>query len=357
MPVIRKLSFRSLIALALVSLSPSVLAAKEINMTVISGHPPAIAVVKLLKNFFIPEVDKRLAKTGNYKINWTQAYAGTVAKVPAVFEAIEQGIADMGHVFMGVEGAKMPMAAITYKTPFGTSDLVKQLEIVEALHDKVPEMRKAYGKYNQVLIALAGVDSYHIFAKFPVTKLEDIKGKKLGIPGTAATWLKNTGATAVRGNLTTYYNNLKTGVFDGIVVFSSGALPFKYYEVAPNLITTHVGAMFSAVLTVNKTRWDAFPDEVKKVFREVGKEYTLAVGKNRNAAGKKTLGVVKKKGGKVTDLPEAERIRWAKSLPNLGKEWAASLDKKGMPGTKILNTYMELSRNAGVKFARDWDKE
>ena len=332
-------------------------AAKEIKMTVISGHPPAVAVVKYLRDFFVPEVDKRLAKTGNYKIKWTQAYAGTVAKVPAVFEAIEQGIADMGHVFMGVENAKMPMAAITYATPFGTGNLFKLLQVVEALHEKIPEMKQAYEKYNQVLIALAGVDSYHIFAKFPLTKLSDLKGRKLGIPGAAANWLKNTGAAAVRGNLTTYYNSLKTGVYDGIVVFGSGALPFKFYQVAPNLITTNVGAMFSAVITVNKDRWNAFPAEVKQVFRAVGKEYTRVVGKDRVAAAKKTLAVVRKSGGVVTELPEAERVRWARSLPNLGKQWAAALDKRGMPGTRILNTYMDLARKQGVRFARDWDKE
>ena len=336
---------------------PAMAAAKEIKMTAISGHPPAIAVVKYLKEFFIPEVNKRLAKTGKYKIKWTQAYAGTVAKVPAVFEAIEQGIADMGHVFMGVESAKMPMESITYVAPFGTSDLVKLLDIVQQLHDAVPEMNAAYEKHNQVLLALAGVDSYHIFSKTPVKTLDDIKGKKLGIPGAAANWLKGTGAAAVRGNLTTYYNSLKTGVYDGVVVFGSGSLPFKFYEVAPNLISTHVGAMFSAVLTVNKDKWNSLPPEVQQVFREVGREYTRVVGADRVKAGKTTFAVVKKAGGKVTDMPDAERTRWAKSLPPLGKQWADALDKKGLPGTKILNTYMDLSRKAGVKFARDWDKE
>ena len=66
MPTIHKLLFRSLIGLALVSLSPSASAAKEINMTAISGHPPAIAVVKLLKNFFIPEVDDEVLVAFGY---------------------------------------------------------------------------------------------------------------------------------------------------------------------------------------------------------------------------------------------------------------------------------------------------
>ena len=106
------------IGTAIIAVSGPALAAEEIKVTAISGHPPVIAVVKFISKLFIPEVDKRLAKSGNYKIKWTQAYAGTVAKVPAVFEAIGSGVADMGHVFMGAETAKMPLEAITYVTPF-----------------------------------------------------------------------------------------------------------------------------------------------------------------------------------------------------------------------------------------------
>ncbi len=343
-------------AVALAVSGPA-LAVEEIKVTAISGHPPVIAVVKFISKLFIPEVDKRLAKTGKYKIKWTQAYAGTVAKVPAVFEAIGSGVADMGHVFMGAETAKMPLEAITYVTPFGTAVLGKQLDVVTKLHEAVPQMAKEFEKHNQVLIALAGVDSYHLFTKYPIKTLDDLKGHKFGVPGSAANWLKNTGAVAVRGNLTTYYNSLKTGVYDGIVLFSSGALPNKFYQVAPNMIQTNLGAMFSAVLSVNKDRWDAFPTEVQKAFREVGLMYTRAVGVNRTAAGKKTAGVWKKNGGTVIALSDAERARWAKGLPNIAKIWAAAQDKKGLPGTKILNTYMDLARKAGIKFARDWDKE
>ena len=65
---------------------------------------------------------------------------------------------------------------------------------------------------------------------------------------------------------------------------------------------------------------------------------------------------MKKKGAKVAPFGEAERRAWAHALPNIAKQWAADLDKKGLPGTKILNTYMAELRNAGVKPARDWDK-
>jgi len=52
-----------------------------------------------------------------------------------------------------------------------------------------------------------------------------------------------------------------------------------------------------------------------------------------------------------------QQVAWAKSMPNLAKEWAANADKQGLPGTKALAMFMEELRKAGIKPIRDWDKE
>ena len=332
--------------------------AEEIKLTVISGHPPVVGSVKYLKEYFIPEVSKRLADKGSkYKIKWTQAYAGSVAKPPAVFEAIDEGIADIGHIGMLFEAGKMPLESITYVTPFGSGDLTQVLSVVDQVAKQVPEMDKAYNKFNQRLLARVGVDDYHIMTTWPVMKLEDLNGKKLGAGGIAATWIRGTGATPVRGNLTTYYNSVKTGVYQGLVVFGSSIPAFKYYEVTKNLSKVSFGAMFSSSITINLKRWNSLPDEVKQVINEVIPSYRAKAINHYVSRGKGALKLAASKGVKVHDLPFEERRKWAKSLPNIAKAWAKRNDDKGQPGTKILDAYMELSRKAGIKYARDWDKE
>ncbi len=51
----------------------TVQAAETIKLTAIDGYPPKSLWVKEFIEFFIPTVDKALAKTGNYKIKWNQA--------------------------------------------------------------------------------------------------------------------------------------------------------------------------------------------------------------------------------------------------------------------------------------------
>jgi len=63
-----------------------------------------------------------------------------------------------------------------------------------------------------------------------------------------------------------------------------------------------------------------------------------------------------KKGGKIIKLAAADRLAWARGMPNIAKEWAARLDKKGLPGTALLKAYMDEMRAAKQPIARQWDQ-
>ncbi|MEK9970008.1 MAG: hypothetical protein VW600_12790, partial [Ferrovibrio sp.] len=53
-------------------------AAQTVKMTAVAGHPVIFPWVKLADEFFIPEVDKRLAAANSKaKFEWTRAWGGT----------------------------------------------------------------------------------------------------------------------------------------------------------------------------------------------------------------------------------------------------------------------------------------
>lgn len=333
-------------------------AQEVIKLTVVAGHPPATFGVAMLRDFFIPEVDKRLAAAGGkYKIQWTQAYAGSIAKPNEVLEAIEKGIGDVGYVPALFEADKLPLEQVTYVTPFGTDDLVKLMGIIGQLRMAMPEMDAAFKKHKQLHLANIGVDTYHTVTKFPVTTIADFKGHKFGTAGLASRWLEGSGWVPVKGALTTYYNSMQTGVIEGTIVFESAIKPYKFYEVAPYITKINFGAQQASDLTVNLNRWQKFPKELQTIFIDVAKEYETKVAIAYQQAAQSSMDFAAAHGAKISTLPAEERKKLAKMLPNMAKEWAANLDKKGLPGTKTLVTYMDLSRKAGIEHAREWDKE
>lgn len=322
--------------------------------TVVAGHPPIGNGVSGIRDYFIPELDKRLAAEGKYKIDWTQAYAGSVADVRGVLEAVESGIADFGYVPHLFEGDKLPLEQVTYVAPFGTKDLPKLMAIIEKLHDEIPEINEAWAKNGQKVLAPVGVDTYYLLTNFPVDSLDDIRDRKIGVGGLAVNWLKGTGAVPVAGALTTYYNSLSTGLYDGVVVFESAIAPYKFHEVAPHITDVGLGATYASALTVNLDLWNGLPEDLRAAIEEVALGYRDDTARAYAARGAASLAKAKAEGATFSALSAEQQAAFARSLPNIAREWAAKMDAQGLPGTKTLETYIRLSKEAGVTFTRDW---
>jgi TRAP-type mannitol/chloroaromatic compound transport system substrate-binding protein len=95
-------------------------AAETIKLTAMDGYPAKAMWVKEFINYFIPEVDKALAAKGNYKIEWQQAWGGTIVKKKGVLEGLKLGLGDIGVVTTVFHNDKLPLQAIAYVTPFVT---------------------------------------------------------------------------------------------------------------------------------------------------------------------------------------------------------------------------------------------
>ncbi|MCC6006097.1 MAG: C4-dicarboxylate TRAP transporter substrate-binding protein [Rhodobacteraceae bacterium] len=341
-------------AAAALVLSGAAAEARTLNITVVAGHPPITIGVAQIRDYFIPEVDRRLAETGDYRINWVQAYGGSVAPPSGVLEAVRTGIGDMGYVPHLFERDKLPLEQITFLTPFGTDDLALLMDVVEKLQDEVPEMEAAWTAANQKLLAGVGIDTYHFVTKAPVNSVEDLRGLRLGTAGLGLNWLRDTGAIPVGAALPDYYNSMATGLMDGIVTFESAVLPYKFHEVAPHITRVNFGAMYSSGLTINLDVWNRLPEDVQNVMLEVASEYQSRTAQAYVDSGARSLAAAEEAGATVADFPEEERAKLAAMLPNIAREWAAGLDQRGLPGTRALETYIRLSQEAGITFARDW---
>ena len=110
----------ALVAAALTTLSFAAGATQTIKLTAVSGYAPTAVWVNVFQTHFIPEVDRRLAAKGNYRIEWNQAW-GTVAKPRGELDALQNGLGDIGIVQTVFHPDKLPMFNIGYVTPFITT--------------------------------------------------------------------------------------------------------------------------------------------------------------------------------------------------------------------------------------------
>ena len=347
----RVLVFLALVITLAMPLAPA--SAKEYKMTVVAGHPPIFLWVTLLRDYMLPEVAKRVKDAGKGDtIVWKEAYGGTLAKIGGCLEAVQEGIADVGWVGTIFEAAKMPLHNVTYYTPFGGDNIYTVVDIISNLQEKVPALGQEWTKNNQVYLAGAGLDTYGIITNYPVKGVDDVNGHKIAAPGPSANWLKGTGGVAVAANLNTYYEGIKTGVFDGTLTFMTAAAAIKVYQVAPYICMVNFGAQFAGGVSINKDVFDSLPPYMQKIFREVGAEYTKRLAKAQSDKASAAMKSMAKDGAKVVYLDMAGRKAWADKLPNVPMDWAKG-DKNRMA---MVKGYLEGLRAAGVKLPRDWDK-
>jgi len=337
------------------AISSTATAQQVIKLTAAAGHPPVFLWVKLTDEVFIPEVDKRLAAAGGkYRIDWTKAWGGTLLKLGTESKGVADGVADIAVVSTIFEAARFPLQNVTYYTPFGTEDVGVISQTMLDLQKSIPAMNDAWTKNGLVYLNGMALDTYHIWTKFPVTKFEDLAGKKIGAPGPAANWIKGTGAVAVAGTLNSYYEDIKSGVSDGAIVFSTGAWGAKLHEVAPYITKVNFGAMFAGGLAINKSVFDKLPPEVQKAMREASDVWAVEYVKRQGAAVAMVLQNMAAAGAKTSELSLAERKRWADALGPVARTWAADVNAKGGPGDQVLKAYIEALKKAGTTLPRDW---
>jgi len=322
--------------------------AEDIKLRIASGHPTANTYVNLMNSFFVPEVTKRVAARTKHKVEFIEGYGGSIVKVADTLEGVQSGIIDLGGYCFCFEPSNLPLHAFQIMLPFGTMDPVKSVTLARRVYDQVPFMGKVLeDKYSQVLIGLIADNGYNLGTNFEWKGVADLKGRKLAGAGLNLKWLEYAGAVPVQSSLPDAYTSMKTGVYDGWIMFPSGYVNFKLYEVAKYYTEIGFGAITWHGLTINMARWARLPKEVQQILSEVGREYEARTGTVNLENYPRQLEQLKSVGANVRQLPVSVRVDWASSLKGWPQEKATELDKAGLPASQVLKLALQEAEKLG----------
>ena len=139
--------------------------------------------------------------------------AGEIVPAFEVFDAVSQGVADVGHGAAYYWKGKIPSAPMFTAIPFGMT----AQEMNAWLHKGggLELWREAYAPFNVVPMAggNSGVQMGGWFRK-EILSVDDLKGLKMRIPGLAGEVFTLAGGTSVRIPGGELYTSLQTGVID-----------------------------------------------------------------------------------------------------------------------------------------------
>jgi TRAP-type C4-dicarboxylate transport system substrate-binding protein len=332
---------------------------KVITLTIGCGKPiEAGKGFSIVRDVFAAEVSKRVEARTNYMIDWNIAFGGTLVKDGEELEGTEMGLVDLGYVITLFEPSKLYLHTYGYWVPFSLSDPVVVGNINRKIcFNEFPVFTKSFEKYNQKLLAVLTTVSYQLITTFPVKTIDDLEGKKIAAGGVNLAIIPPIGAVPVQSAIGEGYTSFQAGVYEGWLILEYIMAGLKWPQVAPYVTLIDLGAPMGAFLTINLDTWKKLPKEVQDIMLEAAdvlmgkgvKEVQTDVEVSRKK--------LKQMGAKITRLDAKERMRWANALPEIPARMAKKADEKGLPGSKVVKRYIQLQKETGYVFPREWKIE
>lgn len=340
----------------LVALMASPVPAKTFKLTFGVGAPAdPIPFVKTIRDYWAPEIQRRVEANTEHKIKWTLHFSPSVVKITDGFEAVQDGLLDSSIAFPIFENPALFIHNFSYFAPFGSSDQMQATKVNLSVYDNNPWLKQVFEKkHNQKWLANFTYETYDLITKFPVKTVADLKGHKIAAAGPNLPWIKAVGCVPVQSNVMEAYTSLQSGVYEGWVLPASTMLSFKLYEVAKYFNVVGFGAIAGGCLTMNLDVWNTLPADVQKIILDVGRDFAIEVAKETQIKNKAAFEGMKKAGVPIFNLPEEERRQWVKALGNMADEKAKEADKLGQPGTKVMQDYVSGMTKAGYQWPLEW---
>lgn len=331
------------------TLMTSAAVADSFTFRIGSGHPKGPApYVTTMSDFFAAEVKSRVAERTEHKVNFVEAYGGSIAGVADTLESVQQGILDFGGYCVCFEPSKLFVHNFPYYLGFGPEKSSDAIAAARIVYDENPWLEQVMeDDFDQVFLGLGVWDNYHLGTTDDWNTVSELKGVKIGGAGPNLPWLEYIDSIPVQSTLPEGYLALKTGVYSGWLMTPSAYNGFKFYEPAPYYTLIGFGAMPVIALTVNKKKMESLPQDVQDIIVEVGAEWEAQNGAAMDEVQTTGLAMLKENGAIIKTLPQEVRVEWAESLVEFPKRQAADAESRGLPGKEVMSSYIEAAKTVG----------
>jgi TRAP-type C4-dicarboxylate transport system substrate-binding protein len=154
-----------------------------------------------------------------------------------------------------------------------------------------------------------------LHTKKKIEKLEDLKSVKIRATGLSTKIVNALGGLPVAMPQGGTYEALQKGVVDGTLGPIEALNGWKQGEVI-NYTTDcrNIGYTTSMFVVMNKKKWNALPDDIKKVFNEVSEEWVGVHGKAWDVADEAGKNFTLKRGNEIIELTADEKIKWENAV-------------------------------------------
>jgi TRAP-type C4-dicarboxylate transport system substrate-binding protein len=330
-----KIALRRGLLLALSALVCMAASAQEITLRVSHFWPPgAMPPTKILQ----PWCDKIAADSG-HKLKCQTYPAMQLGGTPAqLIDQAKDGVADIVFTLPGYTAGRFPAMEV-FELPFMSHSAEATSKAAWDYYEKYGQ--KEFAGLHPLMFAVHDNGYLHTRDK-QVKTLADLKGLKFRAPTRMTNkLLASLGATPVAMPLPQVPEAVSKGVIDGFLLPWEVIPSVKLHEMVKYDTETDPTrpALYTAVFVIamNPAKYNSLSPELKAVIdKNSGAPLSAMAGKvwdESQAPGRKAA---HEHGNVFYTIPGSELDNWIKASASLYDEWAADMDKRGLPGKQML---------------------
>jgi len=226
---------------------------------------PASGRVAMSLRFFAEKVDLLTDGEVKIKIYWP----GQLVKTKQGLSAVQKGMIDGLFVASGLYFSGIVPEMAGGWMPYGWTSTDDMADIYYN-YGYLDLMREAFDKHGLYYVTLVSAGSNGFNTKFPVRKLEDLKGKKIRSGGISGAAVAALGAAPVGLAPVEIYSGLERGTIDGTIYPWYGLEDYKYHEVVSSISTPALFNPGVIDLMFNKKVWESLDLKYQKAINFAG---------------------------------------------------------------------------------------
>ena len=285
---------------------------------------------------FVPEREKNWAenitkKTGG-KVKFTFFWSDSLFKQADGATNLKAGVADFARVASTYDPAKTQLW-MTLDMPFNARDYWCGISSAVETQQEQPDLKKKFDELGFLPVVGYSSGHFHFLSTQPVTKLSDLKGKRIRSYGGARIGMSTVlGVSAIFMPYAQIYEALERGVVDGAEATILLTDSFKHYEIAKNLTLASTGYVVGSGYSINLNRWNSFPDSLKKIFKEAAAEHDMEWARlMMEQEAIKLKDFQEKRGVTVREFSAEDKVAFQKAAKEAQELWLSDMDKKNVP--------------------------
>jgi C4-dicarboxylate-binding protein DctP len=308
-------------------------------------QPPGVTDFSLIFEQFAKDFEA--ATGGRYTVE--VVHGGTLAGVPDAFDAVNNGIADMGVFVPQDTNAPVPMYNL-FTLPWATATCTQASLAQKDVWEK-GYLDKDLNNV-RLMFMFASTSQDDLLTADAINSLAEMKGYKIGMGGGVRIDLYTAlGAVPVFSGPSDVYSMIQKGIVKGSFYSAWGVYMTHEDEYLHYLINPCRFGRVSMPVGINKDVYNKMPDDVKQILdgMDADNKYTLMCGDFMTTDYEKTLNQYLDSGdGTLIDWSDADIAEVNSAFSKITQKVIDDTAAQGLPAKEMVDEYYNALKAQGV---------